>query len=771
MVANLEPVEELRALARAKARPAVNKSVSPSHLDASLAEGWRVVKQGRTSIRLSRDKEGGERLVDRVWTLLYRLGVQYLSTDPTEVVATTGTGPDVDIAAVDSEVALAIACVSEKVYGKSSKLQSKLELLFEVREKLFKAVGRDYPADYKRNGVLCVFLENVQISDAERSYADAHNIAICDDSDLDYYEKLAEHLGSAAKYQLYADLLPGKAIPGLEIRVPAVRTRMGPQWCLTFPISPEYLLKIAYVSHRSKGKASDVDTYQRMLKKSRLNKIREYITARGVFPTNIVVNIDKKYIKFERVHQSSDRQSTDASGVLGWLTIRPAYKSAWVIDGQHRLFAYSGHEFAKTGHLSVLAFEGIPPSAQAQLFVDINAKQKSVKSSLLQELFAELHWDAESPSVRVQAIISKAVQLLDFQKDSPFMGRIQTADASKDSLRCISLASLFRALERHDYFIVREEHNEVVTPGPFWAGSSDKVLERTVFIIKRWFGAVAAGAPDWWALGAAPGGGLAMNDSVVACVSVMGSVLDHIGGKLSSGMLTRLQPAELWKRMEPYAEALGRHFGRFSPEERQRYRDLRGSQGQTTRARRAQQAIKAEFPDFDPPGLEDFLRREKAQTNLKGKEVIDRLEVVIQKIVVGELKQEFGPADWWNEGVPRNIRTELVARAERDDNRRGSREAYLELIEYRTIVQSQWSLFQKLMGFGKKSESKDKQTKWFVDLNDMRRIVAHSSSGVTLSIEQLSELEQIERTLSERMRRVADEDGDDGAIEEESEAQ
>jgi DNA sulfur modification protein DndB len=497
-----------------------------------------------------------------------------------------------------------------------------------------------------------------------------------------------------------------------------------------------------------------------MMKKSRLQKIRDYISDRGVFPTNIVINIDKRFISFERVKQDTGREDTDSSGVLGWLTIKPAYKSAWVIDGQHRLFAYSGHEYARTGHLSVLAFEGITPSSQAKLFVDINAKQKSVRPSLLQELFAELHWDAESPSTRVQAIISKAVQSLDAEKGSPFKGRIQTADAPKDGIRCISLASVFRALERHEFFIEAEAHNEVVTPGPFWAGTNDRTLERVIFILKRWFAEIAHGAEEWWELGSSSGGGLAMNDSVVACVSVLSSVLQHV--QVGRSPLARLDKEALWSMIKPYANVLGIHFGGFSADERQRYRELRGSQGQTTRTRRAQQAIKSHFIDFNPAGLDDFLRREKEQTNLRGKEIIDRLEILIQKIVLQELKQEFGADEsgWWHQGIPRPVRTAAVTKAENDDNRRRSREAYFELIDYRTIILSQWPLFQTLLGIGKKTDSKDRQTKWLVDLNDMRRIVAHSSSGISLSMEQVNELQVFESTLSNRSASIGGELGD-----------
>ncbi len=79
---------------------------------------------------------------------------------------------------------------------------------------------------------------------------------------------------------------------------------MGGTHCYTFSISPEYLLKISVRFPSSKGKASDVDTYQRMLRNPRLNAIREYIRDDGIFPTNIVANIgDKKQLQFDRIHQ------------------------------------------------------------------------------------------------------------------------------------------------------------------------------------------------------------------------------------------------------------------------------------------------------------------------------------------------------------------------------------------------------------------------------------------------------------------------------------
>lgn len=153
--------------------------------------------------------------------------------------------------------------------------------------------------------------------------------------------------------------------------------------------------------------------------------------------------------------------------------------------------------------------------------------------------------------------------------------------------------------------------------------------------------------------------------------------------------------------------------------------------------------IRSKFSQFNPVGLNDFINSEKEQTNLKAKLIIDRLEVMLKRVVIEELKQEFSTDEnaWWQEGVPKSVRLEVAKRQENDDNQRGMREAYFDLIDYRTIATSNWPLFQKLLGFGKKNDSKDKQTKWLVEINDWRNQVAHASSGVILRVDDLTQLE------------------------------
>jgi DGQHR domain-containing protein len=572
------------------------------------------------------------------------------------------------------------------------------------------------------------------------------NVVVLEERDLDYYFELSSHLGPAAKYQLLSDLLPGKPVPGLQIRVPAIKTRMGPYVCYAFSISPEYLLKIAFVSHRAKGTDSDALSYQRMIKPLRLKAIRKFLDKEdSLFPTNIVLNIEKGKLKFYLQGQETDQQN----GVLGWLDIKANYKSAWIIDGQHRLFAYSGHPKASTSRLAVLAFASLPPEKQATLFIDINAEQKSVPQSLLQQLYAVFNWNAALEKDRVAAVASRAIKDLNTERDSPFYQRIVSSDERRDPIRCITMPSIFEPLaKRADLYIVSSQGDASARYGPLWVeGDMEATVRRTVYVVKNWFNAIRSAAPQWWDAGKGEGGGLAMNDSVTALLLVLKSVLLHVSEPLTPSISNE----QLWERVRRFSDELAKYIASLSEEERQQFRSMsRGIQGQTSRMRQCQRAINAQIADFQPEGLQAYIREAEAQTNVKAKAITDKLELMLQQTVLEELKREYGSEEsqWWMNGVPSSVRKKVSNTYEEDNGSRGSKEFYLDLLDYRRIILDNWNIFADLLGYGKPNASKDKRTDWIDDINDSRKIVAHPSSGRSVSLDQLDRLQELEKWLN-----------------------
>ena len=750
MIENVVSVDDLRSLARSNRTSNEFQSIPKRRLDEVVEQGWKIAKENKTSFRMVREKSKPNLLEDRVWSMLYKMGFTHFSGKGGAHLAVDARNPDgpknqIDVVGLDSEVALAIECKTAVQPRRSSSFQDVIAKHALLRERFAKSIYTQFPLKHKRVPILLIFTWDLILSENDLERARKSKVALLNELDLKYYEQLTAHLGTAAKYQFFADMLPGKSVHGLEVSVPALKTKMGKYVCYNFSISPEYLLKISYVSHRAKGQATDVSTYQRMIKKTRLKKIQEYIDQEGIFPTNLVISLENpRHVQFDVGR--ADRELQGAKH--GTLRLRPSYRAAWIIDGQHRLYAYSGHPRAVTGSLNVLAFVGLPPAMQAQLFIDINHEQKSVKKSLLHELFAELNWEAENEGKRIGAIVSKAIQVLAEDKESPFQGRILLTDDTRTDLRCISLESMYKALMQPGMFVVKKE----LEYGPLWKSDNMKTLKRTIFVVREWFNMIRSGATEWWDLGSGEGGGLAMNDAVTICVGVLRSVFQHFLNKGIS--LIQLSDKELTDLIRKFGTSLGDYLGTFTEDERRRFRlSCRGTQGQTNGRRKLEAAMHERFSDFRPKGLVEYMELQKADTKKQAYPLIHRIERNLKDCILSTLKAEFGEDDvWWYQAVPQQIRQKIVKRLD-EELGQGTREDFFDLIDFRKIALNNWLFFQNVLAYGKKG-NKEKRTEWIVKVNSLRKIVMHPTKETVLDWDQLGDLQEYDEWLTNQLKGV-----------------
>ncbi|NJL26511.1 MAG: DGQHR domain-containing protein [Thermoanaerobaculia bacterium] len=744
MIFNVFSRQELLGFSRNQSRSSDQKSVKISELESAQEQGWEIKRKNRRSISVTRPKSRSDLLVSRAWTVFYRMGFSHMSGNGGAQLQGRRDSPvtQLDVVAIDDDIALAIKCLPSDADKRYSTYPEAIAQLADARKDFARAIANTFPSDNKKYVANVIFAWNISISEDDRRRAAEGRVYIFEERELEYFEELVRHIGPAARFQFLSEVCRGKPVPCLSIRVPALHTRMGDNDCYCFSIKPEYLLKIAYVAHRARGKAIDLDAYQRLIKKSRLKKIAEFISEDGLFPTNIVINIEnKRYIRFDRGKQEGD----DTGGRFGWLTVSPSYGTAWIIDGQHRLFAYAGHNRAGTSYLNVLAFCGLSASKQTQLFVEINSEQKRVPRSLLVELDSNLKWDAEDEDTRLHAVISRASLALDQEAFSPLRDRILLADTKRTNKRCVSLTAIASALSRPGFFIVtKKKGNEY---GPFWRDSPKQCLQRTINILSFWLREIAESVPGWWDLGSAEGGGLAMNDGITVCINVLRSVFGHLGNTRN---LSELNEKEVTALLKPFATALGNYFARMSNDDRQEFRRLRGVEGQTTGRRSCEEAVRAEVPDFDPPGLDEWIRRRQENTNDEVRKIIERIEKTLQDSILGLLKDAFEGEDaWWFEGVPKNVRKKVDDRINEEGG--GRREEGFDLIDYRTIILHNWQTLNKLFGYGSKTSSKDKQTLWLHRINEMRKVVMHPSRREYLSNDGLQEIQGYEAWMASQL--------------------
>ncbi len=603
---------------------------------------------------------------------------------------------------------------------------------------------------------------NLKIAEQMRKRADREQVTLFDINQLSYYEALVQRLGDAARYQFLADLFQHRPIDGLKTRIPALRTRIGSTDCYTFAVQPEYLLKLCYVAHRAKGKPGDLDVYQRMLTKHRLTKLREFIADDGVFPTNIVINFDSaKSVSFHQGQQLEARTDR-VGGVVGWLDLLPAYGCAWVIDGQHRLYAYAGQARARTSFLNVLAFVDLPHERQTAMFVEINSEQRRVPRKLLLELDAILNWDSPDDDRRIAAIVSKAAMDLDHAGDSPLAGRILLQDMKRTDKRCITLPAVVGELKKKGFFI-KSRTKGFTDYGFFWRTDPVASCKRTVSVVAAWLAAIERGAQSWWELGAAEGGGLAMNDGVAVCIRLLESVLDHLNQQEALGLLP---DAEMARRCVPYAEALGEYFGQMTLTERASFRSLRGNEGKNTRFRECQAAVQETFPDYQPDGLEKWLRHREENVNEEARQLIDEIEKQIQRQILALLTSEFGSdldsrEGWWYKGVPEGIRKKVVGR--REERGGGAHETFFDLIDYQKIIKQNWTLCRPVFGYGSRENvGKDTGTKWLGEVNECRKKVMHASRREFVGQTEVTMLRSHYEWLEDRieMRGIGNETGE-----------
>lgn len=197
-------------------------------------------------------------------------------------------------------------------------------------------------------------------------------ILIWDGKFLDYYHKLYRVIGEYAKYNVLGEVgvKPSKKS---SIEVMAIKTKIRKYPVYQFFIDPKTLLQFSYVARRERGIEK---YYQRLVRKNRLSTIVKFLDQkRGLFPTNIVISIEKP--RFSLIKKQKNIE-------IGILKFAKEYRSCWIIDGQHRLYAFSHSE--SRIQISVLAFRNLDLEQHARFFLEINKEQKPVPPDLLWDL-------------------------------------------------------------------------------------------------------------------------------------------------------------------------------------------------------------------------------------------------------------------------------------------------------------------------------------------------------------------------------------------------
>jgi DNA sulfur modification protein DndB len=716
-------------------------------------KGWKLETETDTRFRIRRKKSIGDLFENEVWCAFAKMGFNEMNGFDDLKIDLNENGTinpkQIDVFAKDEETVIIIECKSSSEFGSKSFRLNLLEIN-GYRDHIIKSIHSHYKTNENSKLKIGFVLatKNAGWSESDTELAKENDICILTEDDIVYYQRLASHIGPVAKYQLLADIFQDKQIPGLEARVPAIRGRIGNYKFYAFAIEPSKLLPISFVSHRAKVDKQNLTTYQRMLSKKRLISIKEYIeNEKGLFPNSIIINfITGKYpLTFEKTETSLETEAQ-----LGYLNLPNRYKSAWIIDGQHRLYGFSGTTLIDKVTLPVVAFENLDATTQAKMFVDINSKQQKVKKNHLEDMYADLLWDSKIEGDRLLALRSKVVSELGDDRLSPFYNKIKSASGESDG-EPLTIGAITEAIDKNR--LLGQITSGVLRPGPLYCLKDPKMdnsKKRAKKILSSYFDNFKNGLSNNWSLKPRDGGFFCSNVGVSALMKVLKEIIEHISFQ------KRLQAIDidtdfLIDEIKIYSEPIIQHYSMASSfDEIKGFKLYFGAGGSSNAALAIMEQIHSAYPEFNPAGLEKYMSDKKAQYTEKSLSLIKEIQLALSSHIISILKNEYGSEDdaWWFASIPTEVKKK-AAEKQAEDTIKRPLEQCLDLIHYQKILIKNWKLLGSTYSLGIKG-SKEKQLEWFDKFNRIRNIAYHPENG-PVSKEEYDYLVYLKNAIEQRI--------------------
>ncbi len=726
------------------------KSVHPADVPDEEASGWIVQRPGKRATQLKRTKSHDKWLEDRVWCLLRSMGYDTLNGSNFKITFTRGDNSvgkkQVDVYAEDAETVLVVECKAREERGRRS-LQKDLQETISLQTYFREAINKRF-AGKPRPKIIWVYSTcNILWSTPDIERAEAGDIKIITENELQYFETFVRHMGPAGKYQILGEFLKGQKVPGLNnVKLPAIRGKIGGETFYSFVTTPRNLLKIAFINHQALNHPDGRPAYQRMVSSSRIKEIGAFIEKGGFFPTNILVNFSDA----PRFDLISNAENTDPNIKFGWITLPSKYRSAWIIDGQHRLYGFSHlDEKFLDQSLFVLAFEQMAVQKEADLFITINHKQKSVPKSLLVSLLADIRMGDSDPSTALSALGSAVVRALNTDKASPFSRRFAIPGVPPEASQNLTISEAVNGLRRSG--LIGRVVGKSLAPGPLSGATDEETVERAAVVLSAYFEAVRVANPTRWEAGR--DAFVAVNPGIRAHLTVIGEVVSYLTHKKGIDF-PLIKPEIFIQHVTGFCMPVFEFIkGASDNEIRTKFSRKFGEGGVKEYGYHLMQILREKHSDF---GTEEFQRWVEQSSSEKIDEVNQFLMKLAERLtdyVIDTLKKVHGthrlPSDepaYWEIGVESGRIRENAFRAQQNDKtRRKAKEAYLNIVDLAEIVKqpNNWDHFEHVFKNPRPDERAGQKyyLGWIQTFNELRNIAAHKNQLKTYTDEDLEFVE------------------------------
>lgn len=273
-----------------------------------------------------------------------------------------------------------------------------------------------------------------------------------------YFENVYKIVGKWAKNDFYnfLEIKPRKTKKEL---ITATQIWVGNTPAYVFADRVENILNYCYISRRKNNSTG----YQRLVDKKRVDKMAALIKANKInaFPNSILLNCidDLDVVPKGRTECPCEVK----------INLPNNFSSCKVVDGQHRLLAFSKLDarLQDSHSLPIVLFQKMPSEDEIQTFIEINDSQKGIDPNLIYSLKSDLVFQVGTKENREKVSVKIAEKLN--QNTGLFKSNIFFGNAGEERKKKITLTTIvqsflnFKIVDINNGFLQKEE-NDIDTP-------------------------------------------------------------------------------------------------------------------------------------------------------------------------------------------------------------------------------------------------------------------------------------------------------------------
>tara|TARA_B100000989_G_scaffold57371_1_gene38900 strand:+ start:3405 stop:5792 length:2388 start_codon:yes stop_codon:yes gene_type:complete len=766
-----------------KARKKENDYISITHnmVIEKEKEGWVVEQRLSTKTKLYRPKSHSRLFEDQIWCLFYDFGFRILNFDenfelkygPNEIDT-----QQIDVVAINDDIAIVIECKSSQKL-KSIDHKKEMESLGRKKDGYKKCIEQIVGP----RRIKYIFATRNQIlGEISKLRLESEKVFHLDDNALIYLTNLNKTYRTSSIYQLNAILFKHEVISSDKIKIPCIKGSMGKKDYYMFSITPELLLNIGFVLHRTRTNEREDPTYQRLLVPSRLKSLNNFIDNGGFFPNSILLNFISGKKKYERLifEEGPGKDNISSKSEIGYLIVPHMYAIAYIIDGQHRVYGYAATDHKEKATIPVVAFKDLTSEEQLEMFLSINENQKKISPRLRLTLQEDINWNSTIASSRFKAlrsaIINRLGDMLGPLKDVLSIGE----DELEMSPRFIDLA-----LSKAPGILPKSRGNKIIDNNfSFYnTGNLDHSTEmestkkHVSELINETFKYVMEYYPSLW-VKQKRDYFIRSNRGCFALIHTIGSLNKFLCE--NKEIETKSNVSDRFESIKKYLDCLLTELnsGISTFKDPKNVLGVQGAQAEKFWTMYFQSIINQKFPNFITNELIEYRETLDEKIQADSKRYLDDLEKLIKNKTLQQMKNLF-TEDAWELEVPQ-IRKQCLSRVvdyEQNNKDEPTLRTSVEwtdmlmLLDYYKIAEKNWSkenkmdaaTFQSIFSvnidvddinkikkfeLGKISKKAD-GLNWLKKINSYRNTISHlASRGTGLTQKELQFIKVIYETIN-----------------------